>query len=229
MRIVFFLYDGFTVLDTVGPFETLSRLPGAEVTFVAKQAGLVANDNRLIDMYAPLALEDVEGADILVVPGGEGDEAVRNDPHQMDWIKKISRTTEVNASICTGSLIFAAAGLLTGKKATTHWARVDVLERYGAIPVAERWVDHGDIITAAGVSAGIDMGLHLSAKVAGDDYAKALQLGIEYAPEPPFQSGRVSDAAPEIVELVAATMQGSAEPSAPRDLPAGMHRVSRGA
>ncbi|MBL4864164.1 MAG: DJ-1/PfpI family protein [Rhodobiaceae bacterium] len=228
MRIVFFLYDGFTVLDAVGPFETLSRLPGAEVTFVAKQAGLVANDNQLIDIYAPQSIDEVDSADILVVPGGFADEAVRNDPHQMDWIKKISQTTQVNASICTGSLIFAAAGLLTGKKATTHWARYDVLESYGAIPVAERWVDHGDIITAAGVSAGIDMGLHLSAKLAGDDYAKALQLAIEYAPEPPFQSGRVSDAAPEIIELVAATMGGGESPPSPRPLPAQMHRVSRG-
>lgn len=228
MRIVFFLYDGFTVLDAVGPFETLSRLPGAEVTFVAKQAGMVANDNQLIDIYAPLSIDEVDSADILVVPGGFADEAVRNDPHQMDWIRKISQTTQVNASICTGSLIFAAAGLLTDKKATTHWARYDVLESYGAIPVAERWVDHGDIITAAGVSAGIDMGLHLSAKLAGEDYAKALQLAIEYAPEPPFQSGRVSDAAPEIVELVAATMGGGEEVPTPRPLPTKMHRVSRG-
>jgi len=228
MRIVFFLYDGFTVLDAIGPYETLCRLPGAEVTFVAKQAGMVANDIRLIDIYAPLSIDDVNSADILVVPGGFADEAVRNDPHQMDWIRKISKTTQVNASICTGSLIFAAAGLLDGKKATTHWARFEVLKDYGAIPVEERWVDHGDIITAAGVSAGIDMGLYLCARLAGDDYAKALQLAIEYAPEPPFNSGRVSDAAPEIIELVAATMGGQEKPSAPRALPDHMHRVSRG-
>jgi len=228
MRIVFFLFDGFTVLDAIGPYETLCRLPGADVTFVAKEAGMVANDIRLIDIYAPLSIDDVDSADILVVPGGFADEAVRNDPHQMEWIRKISKTTQINASICTGALIFAAAGLLDGKKATTHWARYDVLASYGAIPVEERWVDHGDIITAAGVSAGIDMGLHLCAKIAGEDYAKALQLGIEYAPEPPFNSGRVSDAAPEIVELVAATMGGEAPPPRPRALPATMHRVSRG-
>ena len=153
MRIVFFLYDGFTVLDAVGPFETLARIPGADVQFVAKQAGMVANDNGLIDIYAPLGIDEIESADILVIPGGFADEAVRNDPHQMDWVRKIAATTKVNASICTGSLIFAAAGLLEGRKATTHWARYDVLRSYGAIPVEARWVDHGDIITAAGVSA----------------------------------------------------------------------------
>jgi transcriptional regulator GlxA family with amidase domain len=143
----------------------------------------------------------------------------------MDWVRKIAKTTKINASVCTGSLILAAAGLLEGKKATTHWARYDVLESYGATPVAERWVDHGDIITAAGVSAGIDMGLYLSAQIAGEDYAKALQLAIEYAPEPPFNSGSVATAAPEIVELVAATM-GSGE-TIPRPLPERIGRVPR--
>lgn len=229
MRIVFFLYDGFTVLDAVGPFESLGRIPGAEVQFVAKQAGLVANDNSLIDIYAPLSIDEVDSADMLVIPGGFADEVVRNDPHQMDWVRKVAATTQVNASVCTGSLIFAAAGLLEGRKATTHWARYDVLKSYGAIPVEERWVDHGDIITAAGVSAGIDMGLHLLARLTSVDFAKALQLGIEYAPEPPFNSGKASTAAPHIMELVAATMGGPrSEGPAPRPLPANIQRVPRG-
>lgn len=226
MRIVFFLYDGFTTLDVIGPYETLSRLPGADVHFVAKQAGMVASDTRLIDLYAPESIDEVESADILVVPGGLADEAVRNDPHQMDWIKRITETTQVNASVCTGSLIYAAAGLLTGRTATTHWARYDVLESYGAVPVAERWVDHGDIITAAGVSAGIDMGLFLTAKLAGEDYAKVLQLAIEYAPEPPFNSGSAATATPEHRDLVAGMMGGADAPA--RALPARMHRVTRG-
>ncbi|MEQ9519741.1 MAG: DJ-1/PfpI family protein, partial [Parvibaculum sp.] len=229
MRIVFFLYDGFTTLDAIGPFETLSRIPGAQVQFVAKQAGLVANDNALIDIYAPLSIDEVESADMLVIPGGFADEAVRNDPHQMNWVRKIATTTKVNASICTGSLIFAAAGLLDGRKATTHWARYDVLKSYGAIPVEERWVDHGDIITAAGVSAGIDMGLHLTARLTSDDYAKALQLAIEYAPEPPFNSGKPSSVEPHIMELVAATMGGDrGDGPSPRTLPAQINRVTRG-
>ena len=229
MRIVFFLYDGFTVLDAVGPFETLARIPGADVQFVAKQAGMVANDNGLIDIYAPLGIDEVESADILVIPGGFADEAVRNDPHQMDWVRKIAATTKVNASICTGSLIFAAAGLLEGRKATTHWARYDVLRSYGAIPVEERWVDHGDIITAAGVSAGIDMGLHLTAQLTNDDYAKALQLAIEYAPEPPFQSGRASTAEPHVMALVASAMgDDRGETRTPRVLPSQIQRVRRG-
>ncbi|MEQ9146546.1 MAG: DJ-1/PfpI family protein [Parvibaculaceae bacterium] len=226
MRIVFFLYDGFTTLDVIGPYETLSRLPGADVRFVAKQAGMVASDTRLIDLYAPESIDEVESADILVVPGGLADEAVRNDPHQMDWIKRITETTQVNASVCTGSLIYAAAGLLTGRTATTHWARYDVLESYGAVPIAERWVDHGDIITAAGVSAGIDMGLFLTAKLAGEDYAKVLQLAIEYAPEPPFNSGSAATAAPEHKDLVAGMMSGADAPA--RALPGRMHRVTRG-
>jgi putative intracellular protease/amidase len=225
MHIVIFLYDGFTTLDAIGPFESLSRLPDAEVTFVAKEAGMVANDNGLIDIYAPKSIDEVDSADILLVPGGFADEAVRHDPHQMDWVRKITKTTKINASVCTGSLILAAAGLLDGKKATTHWARYDVLEGYGATPVAERWVDHGDIITAAGVSAGIDMGLYLSAQIAGEDYAKALQLAIEYAPEPPFNSGSVATAAAETVELVAATM-GSGD-ATPRPLPERIGRVPR--
>lgn len=226
MRIGFYLYDGFTTLDIIGAYEVLSRLPGADATFIAKEAGMVASDTRLVDLYAPVGIDEVDALDILVVPGGMTDDQVRDDPHQMAWFEKITKTTQVNASVCTGSLIYAAAGLLKGRTATTHWARYDVLSSYGAEPVSERWVDHGDIITAAGVSAGIDMALALTARLAGEDYAKALQLAIEYDPAPPFNSGNAKNADPALIELVAGTMAPSAD--APRALTHATHRVSNG-
>jgi putative intracellular protease/amidase len=204
MRIVIPIFDRFTALDAVGPYEVLSRLPGAEVTFVAAVAGPVRTDTGALAITADASIDDIDSCDILTVPGGPGTRHLMTDPHLIDWVKRIHPTTTWTTSVCTGSLLLGAAGVLNGLKATTHWACTDLLESLGATYTEQRVVVEGKIITAAGVSAGIDMGLTLAAKIAGDEIAQAIQLGIEYDPQPPFDAGAPSKVAPEIVELVRA-------------------------
>jgi putative intracellular protease/amidase len=204
MRIVIPLYDRFTALDAVGPYEVLSRLPGAEVTFVAATKGPVRTDTGSLAITADATLDDIASADVLTVPGGPGTRQLMTDPQLIEWVQRIHPTTQWTTSVCTGSLLLGAAGLLDGLKATTHWACDALLESTGATYTEERVVVEGKIITAAGVSSGIDMALTLAAKIAGDVVAQAIQLGIEYDPQPPFDSGSKSKAAPEIVEFLRA-------------------------
>jgi putative intracellular protease/amidase len=200
--IVCLLFDGITALDIVGPYEVLQRLPEAEVKFVARDKGETRTDNRFLALTADYALADIQRADILVVPGGFATRALEQDAELLEWIRAIDATTTWTTSVCTGSMLLAAAGLLEGKEATSHWASLERLRDYGAIPTSRRVVPEGKIITAAGVSSGIDMGLTLAAFVAGDDFAQAVQLGIEYDPQPPFDAGSTAKAPAPIVELL---------------------------
>lgn len=204
MEIAILLFEGVTALDAVGPYEVLSRLPGARTRFVGPQVGPVRTDNGVLALTADHALADVAHADVLVVPGGFGTRLLERDETVLGWIRQVHESSTWTTSVCTGSLLLAAAGLLSGMEATTHWMAMDDLARLGAVPVARRVVEQGKIVTAAGVSSGIDMALVLAARIAGDDAARAIQLGIEYDPQPPFQSGSPATAPAEIVELVRA-------------------------
>jgi transcriptional regulator GlxA family with amidase domain len=204
MKIAIVLYDRFTALDAIGPYEVLSRLPGAELAFVAAQPGPVPTDNGMLTLVAERSLEQEPNPDIVLVPGGPGEVAERAGGAVLDWLRNVDRTSTWTTSVCTGSLILAAAGLLDGKRATSHWMAMDELARLGAQPVNERVVFDGKLVTAAGVSAGIDMALTLAASVAGDEVAQAIQLGIEYDPQPPFDAGSPKTAPAQIVELLRA-------------------------
>ena len=205
MRIAFFLYEGLTTLDIIGPHDVLSRLPGTEAISVGKTKGPFMADTGVLGLTATHTIDEVDAADILVVPGGvAGTFAAAADEEILDWVRAIDAGSTWTTSVCTGSLILGAAGVLDGKRATTHWAAVGMLEGYGVTPVAdERVVFDGKVVTAAGVSSGIDMALALSAEIAGDEVAKSIQLGIEYDPQPPFDAGSVDKAGPEIAALAA--------------------------
>ena len=202
MDIAILLYDRFTALDAVGPYEVLSRIPGAQVKFVATEAGPQRTDMGSLAITADYAISDVPAPEILLVPGGPGSDAAGDDPAVQQWIRQVHETTKWTTSVCTGSIILAAAGVLDGVDATTHWCAFERLESLGAKGAHERWVQRGKIITAAGVSAGIDMALHLVSIEAGDDLAQGIQLGIEYDPQPPFDAGSPEKAPEHIVEMI---------------------------
>ena len=202
MRIAIPLYDRFTALDAVGPYEVLARLPGASVTWLAREPGVVRNDNGMLGIEATAAYEDLPDPEIVLVPGGTGTNEVLDDERLVGWIRRAHESSEWTTSVCTGSLLLGAAGVLDGLDATCHWLDLPDLERYGARPTGRRVVEQGKVITAAGVSSGIDMGLVLAEKIAGRDVAEAIQLGIEYDPQPPFDAGSVEKARPETVELI---------------------------
>jgi transcriptional regulator GlxA family with amidase domain len=199
MNIVFLFYDGMTALDAIGPHEILCRLPGITVKRVAKSIGKIHTDSGLI-LIADYCIADVADADILFIPGAGNATTLQNHPEILDWVRLIHSKSTWTTSVCTGSLILGAAGILVGKKATTHWAALDRLTKWGAEPIQERIIESGKIITAAGVSAGIDMALTLAAKISGETVAKSIQLGIEYDPEPPFDTGSPNKAEPTLVE-----------------------------
>lgn len=194
MHIVFLLFDRITALDVVGPYEILARLPGAQVTFAGPRRGEVRTDNRALGLMADASIDEIAHCDLLVVPGGFGTRIVERDERLLAWLRAIDRTTRVTASVCTGSLLLAAAGLLRGRRANSHWAQRERLVEHGAIPVAERIVRDGKYATAAGVSAGLDLGLALAIELAGPDVAAAIQLAIEYDPHPPLDCGDASRA-----------------------------------
>jgi transcriptional regulator GlxA family with amidase domain len=202
MDIAIPIFDKITALDAVGPYEVLSRLPGAKVSFIAKQPGLKRTETGMLALVADHALSDLTEPDVIVVPGGFGTRELAHDQEMLDWVRHAHEHSTWTTSVCTGALLLAAAGILDGQKATTHWLQHDLLRPYGVTPVQERIVREGKIITAAGVSAGIDMALMLAAEIAGPELAQGIQLGIEYDPEPPFVGGSVSKAPPEIIELV---------------------------
>lgn len=210
MDIVFLLYEGMTALDFVGPHEVLSRLPDVNVCRAAFQTGQIRTDSNLL-LIADYAIADISRADVLLVPGSGNASTLRKYPVILEWIYSIHKTTTWTTSVCTGSLILGAAGLLSGVKATTHWAAHDRLKTWGAIPVRERVVEDGKIMTAAGVSAGIDMALTLASKLAGSELAQAFQLGIEYDPRPPFDAGSPEKAPEEITELLKMKLRASFE------------------
>jgi putative intracellular protease/amidase len=195
------LFDRFTALDAIGPYEVLSRLPGHRVTFVAEQPGVKMTDNGMLGLVAEKALAEMAHPQIVVVPGGIGTRAMMRDQTLVDWVRSAHETSQFTCSVCTGSLILGAAGILDGLEATTHWASMELLASTGARPTSRRVVEQGKVITGAGVSAGIDMALTLAARVAGDAIAQAIQLGIEYDPQPPFDSGSLDKAPQEAIDL----------------------------
>ena len=201
MDIVIPIFPDFTALDAVGPYEVLRSLPDAKVVFAAAERGLIRTDSQFIGLHADAALSEIDAADVLVVPGGRGTRAAMRDEALLDWIRRIHATTRYTTSVCTGSLVLGAAGLLTGLDATTHWAQTKLLETTGAHYTEQRVVQQDKIVTAAGVSSGIDMALTLAAQIAGDDVAKSIQLIIEYDPQPPFDAGSPKKAGPAIVAL----------------------------
>jgi putative intracellular protease/amidase len=198
MKIVFLLFDGLTALDAIGPYEVLARLPGAQVRFAGKTAGAIVTGDQRLRVGTDVALEDVSSCDLLVVPGGFGTRALERDEHLLQWVRTIDQTTRITASVCTGSFVLAAAGLLKGRLATSHWAVRERLTEYGAIPVGERMVRDGKYATAAGVSAGIDLALALAVELCGREVAASIQLSIEYDPAPPLDAG-APDKAPKVV------------------------------
>src|SRR5215211_2603852 len=202
MRIAFLIFDGFTALDAIGPYEVLSRLPESELTFVARESGLKRTDTGALGVSADLAIGEIPEPEIVLVPGGEGNRPLMSDAEVLDWLRAAHEATTWTTSVCTGALVLAAAGILEGKRATTHWAYLDRLRELGAEPVSERVVEDGKIITGAGVSAGIDMALTLAAHIAGERVAEAIMLGIEYDPDPPFDTGSPEKAPRELVDLV---------------------------
>jgi putative intracellular protease/amidase len=200
--IAILLYDRFTALDAIGPYEVLSRLPGHTVTFVASEPGPVTTDNGRLTLLAERSTDEIPNPEILLVPGGPGEVAARAGGPALEWVRAAHETSTWTTSVCTGSLILASAGVLEGKRATSHWLALEQLAALGASPVSERVVFDGKIVTAAGVSAGIDMALALVAQIAGDQVAQAIQLGIEYDPQPPFSAGSPSTAPAPVVELL---------------------------
>ena len=202
MNIAIPIFDRFTALDAVGPYEVLSRLPGAEVTFVAAEPGLKRTETGMLALNADATLEQLPEPDVVVVPGGFGTRPLMADEAMLAWLRRAHATSSFTTSVCTGALLLGAAGILDGLEATTHWLALDTLADLGARPVRRRVVEQGKVITSAGVSAGIDMALLLAARIAGEDLAQAIQLGIEYDPDPPFNSGSEDRARPQVVELV---------------------------
>jgi transcriptional regulator GlxA family with amidase domain len=202
MEIALLLYDGLAPLDAVGPYEVLRNVPGWEVRTVAKEKGEVRSEDGTLALLADHALSEVSTPEIVLVPGGIGNRRLLGDEELLDWLREVDQGTKWTTSVCTGSLLLGAAGLLDGWRATTNWLVLDALADFGAEPVGGRFVEDGKVITAAGVTAGIDMALHLVSREVGPEMAQAVQLGIEYDPDPPFDSGSPEKAPAEIVELV---------------------------
>lgn len=200
MEIVFLFYDKMTSLDVIGPHEILCRLPNAVVKRVAQKPGSIITDGMGLTLQAEYSFSDVHRADILVIPGAGCCTTLQDCPKLLAWVYALHQTTTWTTSVCTGSLILGAAGILSGLKATSHWAAMDRLPRWGALPTSARVVEDGKVMTAAGVSAGIDMALTLAAKVAGVPFAQSLQLAIEYDPAPPYDVGSFDKATPSLRE-----------------------------
>ncbi|MBK5218455.1 MAG: DJ-1/PfpI family protein [Thermoleophilia bacterium] len=214
MRAAILIFDGLTALDAVGPYEVLRSVPGWEVEFVAKSAGEVRTGDGALGLSADRALDEAGEPEIVLVPGGAGNRALLEDEEVLGWLREVDATTTWTSSVCTGSLVLGAAGLLEGKRATGHWLFLEPLRAYGADPVGGRFVVDGKVITAAGVSAGIDMALHLVGREVGPEVAEAVQLAIEYDPQPPYDAGSPDKAPAAIVaKLTAAAAAKDRQPS----------------
>jgi putative intracellular protease/amidase len=214
MEIAILIYPRFAALDAVGPYEVLSRIPGAKVTFVAEQAAPQRTDTMQLAILADATIEQLPHPDIVLIPGGPGQMALMEDGSVHEWLRSAHETSTWTTSVCTGSLVLAAAGLLDGKRATSNWQAIEQLRALGADAVEEeRVVFDGKIVTSAGVTAGIDMALQLAARIGGDQLAQAIQLGIEYDPQPPFDAGSPAKAPAEIVEAVRAYSRFAEQPA----------------
>ena len=198
------LFPRLTVLDAIGPYEVLQRIPEVDVIFVGSDKGEVRSENGMLGLLADATFEDVPRPQVIIFPGGSGTGPLEHDERVLGWVRRAHATTAFTTSVCTGSLVLGAAGLLRGLTATTHWSGYDLLAAHGAIPTAERVVEHLDqrIITAAGVSSGIDMALRLAELLVDRTAAQAAQLMIEYDPQPPFGCGSPAKAAPEVLARV---------------------------
>jgi transcriptional regulator GlxA family with amidase domain len=211
VQIAIGLYPGFTALDAIGPYQVFANLPGAELVLCAERRGALDDENGLLHLQVDHAFDDVPAPDVLLVPGGLVTRRIANQGGPIvDWIRTTHATTTYTTSVCTGALLLGAAGLLPGLRATTHWMAYEQLRAYGAQPTEQRVVIEGKVVTAAGVSAGIDLALTLVGWTHGVDTAQAIQLGIEYDPQPPYDAGAPSKAPAAIRDLVAAVM-GEAE------------------
>jgi transcriptional regulator GlxA family with amidase domain len=219
MQIAILIFEKLTALDAIGPYEVLRSVPGWKVKFVGPEKGHVRTDCGALGLSADYALDEVSAADMVLVPGGKGNRPLLEDETVLSWLREMDAQSKWTTSVCTGALVLGAAGLLEGKKATTYWPFLEQLREYGADPVGGRFVEDGKTITAAGVSAGIDMAFHLVGQEAGPEVAQAVQLGIEYDPQPPFDSGSPGKAAAPVVELIesvagssSAEWRGASEP-----------------
>ena len=210
VTIAFVLYPGFTALDIIGPFQVLAYIPGHEAVFVAAEAGPVTDDTGRCQLIASTSFDQLTAPDVVIIGGSlstkEPDQPV------VQWLRQVHRTTKWTTSVCTGSIYLAAAGILDGQEAATHWAWAEQLEHHGARYTEQRVVDHDKVITAAGVSSGIDMALSLLARMYGPQLAEGVQLAIEYDPQPPFDTGSTSKAPAEIVEFVRSQLNTLAAP-----------------
>lgn len=210
MEISILTFPGLTALDAIGPYEVLRSVPNWEVFFVGKERGEVRTDAGSLGITVDHDFAERPEADVVLVPGGEGNRVLLEDEETLAWLRHADGGTRWTTSVCTGSLVLGAAGLLRGRKATGHWLYLEPLKEYGADPVGGRWVEDGKYLTAAGVSAGIDMALHLVGKEVGPEFAQAIQLAIEYDPQPPFDAGSPDKAPPSVVELVRTYERASA-------------------
>ncbi|MGE2832771.1 DJ-1/PfpI family protein [Mycobacterium sp. SMC-4] len=208
MQIAIMLYPGFTALDFIGPYESLRYLPDAEVRFVWHEPGPIAADSAVLLVGATHSFDETPTPDVLLVPGGFSSTEHARDAKVLDWVRSAHATTTWTASVCSGSMILAAAGLLDGKRATSHWAALPFLRTFGATPVDDERIVRADdkTVTCAGVSAGIDLGLWLAAQIGGESKARAIQLSMEYDPQPPFDSGHMSKASASTKAAAAAMM-----------------------
>jgi transcriptional regulator GlxA family with amidase domain len=195
MQIAIVVYPGFTALDFIGPYEVLRNLPDAEVRFLWHQPGPIAADSGVLLIGATHSFDETPSPDIVLIPGGMTTMEHARDQKLLEWVRQAHETAAWTASVCSGSVILAAAGLLDGKRATSHWMALPALKTLGAVPVSdERIVHEGNIVTSAGVSAGIDLAMWLAGQISGEGRAKTIQLAIEYDPQPPFDSGHMSKA-----------------------------------
>jgi transcriptional regulator GlxA family with amidase domain len=215
-QIAIVTYPSFTALDFIGPYEVLRTLPDAEVRFVWHEPGPIVADSGVLLIGATHSLDETPSPDVILVPGGPGTMAAARDGALLDWLRSAHQAATWTTSVCSGSLVLAAAGLLEGRRATSHWSTLPALKMYGATPVGdERIVPAGDVVTSAGVSAGIDLALWLVGQIAGEGRAKAVQLLIEYDPQPPFDAGHMSKASAQTKAAAAALLSKDSLKPAP--------------
>jgi transcriptional regulator GlxA family with amidase domain len=205
-EIAILLFDGITALDAIGPYEVLQRLPGWRMRMVGVRRGPVRTHEGSLSLVVDFEIKDCPRPDLLVVPGGYGVERVMQDEPTLAWIRQAHATSQWTTSVCTGSLVLGAAGVLRGLRATSHWNSLERLREFGAEPTPDRVVFQGKVVTAAGVSSGIDMALALVARIVDAELAQAIQLSIEYDPQPPFDAGSPAKAPARVVEIVRRTM-----------------------
>ena len=211
MQIAILIFEKITALDAIGPYEVLRSVPGWEVKFVGLEKGEVRTDSGALGLSVDYSLDEVTDPNVVLVPGGEGNRALMENEAVLSWLRSVDEGTKWTTSVCTGSLVLGAAGLLEGRRATSHWLFLEQLRDFGADPVGGRYVEDGKVLTAAGVSAGMDMALHLIGRELGAEVAQAVQLGIEYDPQPPYDAGSPHKAPAPIVEAVTAVAGASDE------------------